>query len=405
MDEQGEIPQKEQVVIPPELQAQMEQSMQNIESGMGEPAVEIANGTQQMGMFSELWKLWKDANVKRLGIMFKDAKVALGILPFVDRVSKWNTARIASKPIEGLSDEAIARVDAAKTELAATKTTTVYAVEKASQEQVPMLKAQSSMEEAGSELAKARRNLQHAQKKYKGVPDGIHTDSKVMKAAERFAKAEKDFQEKTSVYGDVRKGYLSTHQEAMDKLSRVSEPVPPKNFGEKVSRKTSEAAKKYFNIHTDEAFRVKAEQVRKQYAKSGKILSEEQLLHIVANGEAPALTGWEKTKRGGKIMGLNFILTNLGPIINPIPDVPPLVADVSHAMEAFGGKWYAGLVPPVWQYLHNRYEDMSLGFNSSRQAMEIINRHWNQRIDRLEEKKIEKAAGVFLPKRELPLAA
>ncbi len=138
--------------------------------------------------------------------------------------------------------------------------------------------------------------------------------------------------------------------------------------------------------------------------KLGSAMSDKELLRAAANGEAPARNFREKVGRGAKIAGKHMILESLGPIINPIPDVPGVVALASYGAEVFGQQWWAGLIPPVWQYMHNRYEDMQTSMSAGRKAREIIMRHWNQRIDRLEEKRIEKAAGVFLPRKDLPLA-
>lgn len=387
MDEQGEIPQKEQVVIPPELQAQMEQSMQNIESGMGEPAVEIANGTQQMGMFSELWKLWKDANVKRLGIMFKDAKVALGILPFVDRVSKWNTARIASKPIEGLSKEALQARKIAQRELNTRNASVVGKVESAMQAEGAAIRSEKILGKAEIEMDRAATQYEKAMGKGK----------KIEKAADRLHKAESAYT--TSESAQVAAIHVQT--KAQEQAVKILEKTSKEPFANESW--ISKQARKIAHIHTDSEFASEFKRLKEKTA--GRGFSDADIVRMVANGESPVFTKREKFGRGTKKLGIHMILTNLGPIINPIPDVPHLVANASYAIEAFGGQWYAGLIPPVWQYLHNRYEDMALGFHTSKQAMEIVNRHWNQRIDRLEEKKIEKAAGVFLPKKELPLAA
>ena len=77
MDPTSEIPEGEKVVVTPELASRMGEATNAIEQNIVEPGADIAAATGQMSMMAELGKLWKDTTVKRLGILFKDAKVAL----------------------------------------------------------------------------------------------------------------------------------------------------------------------------------------------------------------------------------------------------------------------------------------------------------------------------------------
>lgn len=405
MDETAEVPQKEKVVISPELQSSMTEATSAIEADMASPVSEIATPTRQMGMFAELGQLAKDHTVKRLGIMFKDVKAALGVVPFVDRISKWNTARIANNPAfdaikakkfdpdsKQLIDSTFSVRQVAQDEITRRERTAVSAVNKAAYASEEAHRADKAMLEAKDTMLKAHNKLEKARDKMKHVKP----------KSEQFAAAQDEYKKSVQTLRIAQEKYGSLQKTALDRLASMPEPKDIKRFSKEwFASKKGEALKRLTHTHSDEEFLQKYKRVeekfREERVRNKKFTyNESDILRSVANGDIPAVGGWEKAGRFAKQSVKLHILQSLGPIIDPIPDVPPLVATASHIAETFGGQWYAGLVPPVWQLLHNKYAEFRLGFNTSKKAMEIVNRHWNQRVDRLLEKKIEKSAGIFL---------
>lgn len=400
MDEHGEMPNKEQVVISPELQDRIGEATRAIEAEQQDPTLSVATGTEQMSMFSELGKLAKDTTVHKLGILFKDVKAVFGILPNIGKISEWNTARIAAKPIEGAAkataitaegnivtlDKTV--VEVARGEVAAREASTIGRVDAAMQ-------AELRVSKADKELSNAHNAVDSAAKKYeKAMGSGKGVD----KATENLQRAEAAYMEAEKKQLAAQEAYEGARNRAVDKLQQpVSADTGKESW---LSRKTRTLAR----IKTDPELKAKYDAVKAKFEKNGVQYTEDTLLRIVANGEAPAFTAGEKAGRFAKHVGLHMLMEQIGPIINPTPDVPGLVTIASFGAEVIGQQWWAALVPPVWQYLHNRYEDVKLSYDTSTKAAEIIKRHWNARVDRLEEKQIEKAAGVFLPKKELPLA-
>ena len=385
MDEQSEIPQKEQTVIAPELGATIKDATTAIETEMRDPAAQIAQPTEQLSMFAELGRLGKETTLHRLSILFKDAKVALGIVPFINKVSEWNTARIAAQPVNAA--EALVGKSpqlAAQAEIAAKEATTVSAVEKAAKAEVPLAQDMKAEVKAQTEYASSIEKYNKAVKRGTGVD----------KAREQMQAKETAYFTAAEKQAATREQYTPYRNKALDALNNRPDPTKKEGWASRTVRKAA-------NIHTDTEFKEKYLKNKSEYAKHNVPVTEAELIRITANGEAPVFTKGDKFKRGAKLVGIHLLWENLGPIINPIPDVPPLVSTASYVLEGFGGQWWAGLVPPVWQYLHNRVEDFTMSYETSKKAIEIVKRHWNQRVDHLEEKKVEKAAGVFLPQKAM----
>ena len=400
MDEHGEVFNKEQVVVSPELQDRIGEATRAIEMEQQDPALAVATGTEQMSMFSELGKLAKDTTVHKLGILFKDVKAVFGILPNIGKISEWNTARIAKIPnaakattmtaegVIGVSDKTVQEVaiaDVAKREASA-----VGMVDAAMRTELAATKAEK-------EYANAKSGFDSAVKRHENA---IASGKGVDRASENLRKAEAKFFKAEEQQHATQQAYENARKQAIGKLNEPTATAPE---GAKAESWLSKKTRTLARIKKDPELKAKYDAVKAKFQKNGVQYTEDTLLRIVANGEAPAFTAGEKAGRFAKHMGLHMIMEQIGPIINPTPDVPGLVTLASFGAEVIGQQWWAALVPPVWQYLHNRYEDTKLSFETSTKAAEIIRRHWNARVDRLEEKQIEKAAGVFLPKKELPL--
>lgn len=349
MDEVGELPLKEQTVVPPELASRMGEATVSLEADMQKPETQVAKGTEQMSMLAEFGQLAKDVGVKRLGLLWKDVKVAFGILPFVNKISEVITP--------------------------ASEATLMMKVDKS-------LEADLAASKAEHKSGKATKKLQDKQK-------GTFRSRFTFQDKATLVEKARVAQEKFTSAQTLQKETLDKATTAM-KQAMESPPGAPEG---RVSRMVRGAAR----AQNDQDYRRRY----KDWEKDHPDLSPAQLLRAAANGEAPPRNKKEKFVRGAKTVGLNLVLEQLGPIINPVPDVPGLVTLGSYGAEVFGGQWWAGLVPPVWQYLHNRYEDMAISMETFHRATDIVKRHWNARTDKLLEAKIEKSANVFLPKKEM----
>jgi len=396
MDEKGEVPGKEQVVIPPDLKDRMGEATRAIESDAIDPASGVAAGTEQVGMFQELGQLWKDTAVKRLGIMFKDVKAVVGILPFVNKISELNSARIAGIPAKKLaaglsiSPKEQAAADIENAVIAKRHESALHAVESAARYQKPVADADAAMMRAEDEWHRARVSLARAQEKGKGV------DQARIRLDQKFAA----YQDSVKGLRAVKETYQPLENTALQRLGGVH--VPEK--GEPHESWASKKIRSVMEIKNDVDVKQKFLKVKADYKKAtGQELSDTIALRMAANGEAPAFGTSDKLKKGAKMVARNMLLEHLGPIINPVPDVPGFITMPSYLLEAFGGQWWAGLIPPVWQYAHNRFEDAKLSYESSKKASEIIKRHWNARFAKLEDKQTQKAADMFLPNKEASL--
>ena len=396
MDGQKEIPNKEQVVVPPELRDRMGEATRAIESDMADPASGIAAGTEQVSMFAELGTLWKDTSVKRLGITFKDVKAVVGILPFVNKISELNSARIAGIPAKKLaaqlpiSQKEQVAADIENAVIAKRHESALHAVESAARYQKPVADADAAMMRAEDEWHRARVSLARAQEKGKGV------DQARIRLDQKFAA----YQDSVKGLRAVKETYQPLENTALQRLDGVH--VPQK--GEPHESWASKKIRSVMEIKNDVDVKQKFLKVKADYKKAtGQELSDSVALRMAANGEAPAFSKKDKLGRAGKMVARNILLEHLGPIINPVPDVPGYITMPSYLLEAFGGQWWAGLIPPTWQYIHNRFEEAKLSYETSKKAVEIIRRHWNARFAKMEEKQTQKAADMFLPKKEAAL--
>lgn len=345
MDEHGEFPHKEQTVVSPELNQKMVEATAAVKEGMAEPGADIAGPTQQLGMFAELWQVQKEYGVKKLGIMFKDAKVAFGILPFVNKISEKMSVASGEAPslMRQVNESLEADISASKAERTLTK-------------------AQKKLEakQKGTFLSKFQfRNETTLSQKVSAAESTLHTKKALQ--AETFLKA----------------------NEAMQ--SAKGKALSPEGFVPKNIRKLTgvKTGTDYIRNYND------------WNSRTDLNLKEIDRLRGAANGEAPPRNKKEKFTRGAKFVGTRVVLEHLGPIINPVPDVPGLVTLASYGAELFGGQWWAGLIPPVWQYAHNRYEDFAASFEMSKKATEIVKKHWEKKFGTLKEPQVAKAAEVF----------
>lgn len=358
MDPTSEIPEGEKTVVTPELGAKMAEATQRIETQMAEPGADIAAATGQMSMMAELWKLGKETGVKRLGVLFKDAKAILGIVPFAPMIGK-------------------ALGSVSKTETLVSRVGAVGEAEK------KLMKTEKGLDKTKKKLAGARDAANKADAS-KLQDRQIALDSAAtasMKARQEHTKTQRRLRvDAASVSADLR-----IHANALSE--------------ETLREKAARLGRKAISVPATEQdmirrYKINMDQLSKK--SPGKAVSDIDMVRWAGNGDMPALTKGEAFGRRAKFVGKHLLLEQLGPIINPVPDVPGVVTLASYGSELLGFVW-GGLIPPLWQYVHNRYENAKLMVESTQKASEIVKRHWNQKFDKAKEPQVAKAAEAFLP--------
>lgn len=389
MDPNTEIPQKEQVVVPKELGVKMAETTKRIEQSMSEVGIDVATTTGQMSLMAELGALAKDTAVQRLGILFKDAKAALGIVPFIGKINEWNITRLAKSEEKMMragwnppetGAPAIARQSAYKDTLGGRVSTMSENEKGITQAAKIKNRAEKTWQKAHARINRAGSNATHDDLVREGTAANTLMNAKIaLNKAKRIAQ------------GDQR-DFMNVLESQSNKMTADGK--------EPLSSATGRWVRKSLDIPTEQDYvrRYQIAQKRAEKLRSqGKHVSDAEIAHWVGNGEMPAVSNWEKAGRVAKGYAGRMFVESLGPIISPIPDVPPLVAQGSWALELFGQQWWAGLVPPVWQYLHNRYAEFKLTMDSSKKAYEIVMRHWEKKMQNIKDPAVAKAADMFLP--------
>lgn len=325
------------ISVSPELGQRIGEAKSGIEENRDMPASEIATNTEQMGLLASLGGLYKDMAKKKLGIAFKDVKAALAIVPFVP-----------------LASEAIAVAKGgAKLESIATK------VHKAAYAESAAIKAQKTANKA-ERWAKWFRKSEKAQQRLGAAKDALGIANAEASTATAAAK------------------------KALERGLKQGVPVEG-------------SASRFVRKHIVHDIRDADYVLNYEKAiKSGKALTDAEKILSTATGEVAAKTFGEKAVHKAKTIGKHTLLHSLGPIIDPTPNVPHAVVLGSFGAELFGQVW-AGLIPPVWQYLHNRYEDVKVGWDTAVKAKDIITTHFSQKVDKLKTPEVAKAAEVFVP--------
>jgi hypothetical protein len=383
MDPHTEFPSKERVVVTPELATRIDEVARGVEAGMDNPEAEVATAAGQMSMLAELGKLGKETAGKRAAILFKDAKAVLGVLPFINKVSEINSARIAKQPINEasrkLSPTGRSFQEIEQDVIKARENSVLTKVHEAAGAESVTAATSKDVSQRKKDLDRAIAN--HEKALAKGNAKGIE------KATKALQEKEAAWIQSSTLHQDAMSRRMSTRDVATQALDGIGMPKDP--WKADLIRKAG--------IHTDAQYKVAYERIKTTYEKKGKKLSDGDIFQHIANGETPVFTKTEKFGRGVKKVGMHILLQNLGPIINPVPDVPEVVTLVSYGAEVFGGQWWAGLVPPLWQFAHNRYEDVKMSYETSQKALEIVKRHWNKKYDTLKDPKVARAAEVFAP--------
>lgn len=325
------------MAVSPELGQRLGDAKAAVEANRALIGADVATNTEQMSLLASLGGLSKDILKKRMGIAFKDVKAALAIIPFVP-----------------LASEAIAVAKGgAKLESLASK------VNKAAYAESTVIKAQK-------------------------------TATKAERWAGWFSKSEKARQK-----ADAAKAALGIATQEAGSATRVAKAGLEQGLKKGVAAegKMSQFVRKHI-VHDmrDTDYILNYEKA----VKSGKALTDAEKILSTARGEVTATTFGEKAGRRLKVAGKHTLLHSLGPIIDPTPDVPSVVVFGSFGAELFGQVW-AGLIPPAWQYLHNRYEEAKVGFEGAKKAKDIITTHFSRKIDKLKEPQVAKAAEAFMP--------
>jgi|GEM_PF-5382176 len=351
-EEQPTLSKNERAVVSPELSDRMNSATRSIEAKMREPGSEASGGVAQMGMMAELALLGKENMTKRLGIMFKDAKVVLSVIPGLSHLSKLRSGA-------------------------------------------------TTVEKAVVTAAGTGRTVSHAQKE-------LNMAKKAWEAAERSATKSVGNAERAAAAAEKYKAY----RKAMGALTRAEQAsaagvkaAKVELAGVAVNKNEKWFAKmyrRYAGKVTDSDYAVwwKDVQDRAKVIKGG--MTEAQMMERVATGRMPARNAAEKVGRGAKHFAGHMILHNLGPIIDPSPDVPGPVVLASFGAELFGQFW-AGFIPGIWQYTHNRIADIKLTVETTKKAKDIVFKHWGDKRAKLKDPQVARAAAAFLPPQ--PVAA
>jgi hypothetical protein len=325
------------ISVSPELGNKIAEAKASIEAQRDMPASEVATNTEQMGLLASLGGLYKDMLKKKLGIAFKDVKAALAIIPF---------APLASEAI------AVAK-GGAKLESVAMK------VNKAAYAESAAVKAQKAANKA-ERWARWFGKSEKAQQKLGAAKEALSAATTEANAATQAAKK--------ALERGLKNG------------------VPAEGVASRFVRKhiVHDIRDADYVLNYEKAI------------KSGKALTDAEKILSTATGEVAAKTFGEKAVHKAKTIGKHTLLHSLGPIIDPTPNVPHVVVLGSFGAELFGQVW-AGLIPPVWQYLHNRYEDVKVGWDTAVKAKDIVTKHFSQKVDTLKDPTVAKAAEVFVP--------
>lgn len=323
--------------VSPELGNHIGDAKAAVEANRALIGADVTTNTEQMSLLASLGGLYKDMFKKRMGIAFKDVKAALAIIPFVPLASEGIALAKGGAKIESLASK----------------------VNKAAYAETAAIKAQK-------------------------------TASKAERWAGWFSKSERARQK-----ADAAKAALAVATQEASQATRVAKAGLEKGLkkGVAVEGKVSQFVRKHI-VHDlrDADYVLNYEKA----VKSGKALTDAEKILSSARGEVTATTFGEKAGHRLKVAGKHTLLHSLGPIIDPTPDVPSVVVFGSFGAELFGQVW-AGLIPPAWQYLHNRYEETKMSFEGAKKAKDIIVSHFSKKIDKLKDPQVAKAAEVFTP--------
>lgn len=325
------------MAVSPELGQRIGDAKTAIEANRALIGADVTTNTEQMSLLASLGGLYKDMFKKRMGIAFKDVKAALAIIPFVPLASEAISLAKGGVKLESLASK----------------------VNKAAYAEGAAIKAQK-------------------------------TATKAERWAGWFSKSEKARQK-----ADAAKAALGTASQEAGRATQAAKAVLEKELAKGVVHEGAVSKFVRKNIVHD----LKDADYVLNYekaVKSGKALTDAEKILSTARGEVTATTFGEKAGRRLKMTGKHTLLHSLGPIIDPTPDVPHVVVFGSFGAELFGQVW-AGLIPPAWQYLHNRYEEAKVSFEGAKKAKDIITAHLSRKIDKLKEPQVAKAAEAFMP--------
>jgi len=326
------------ISVSPELGQRLGDAKTAVEANRALIGADVTTNTEQMSLLASLGGLYKDIFKKRMGIAFKDVKAALAIIPFVPLASEAISLAKGGVKLESLASK----------------------VNKAAYAESAAIKAQK-------------------------------TATKAERWAGWFSKSEKARQK-----ADAAKTTLSAASREAGKATQAAKAGLEQGLKKGVTAegKVSQFVRKHI-VHDmrDADYVLNYEKA----VKSGKALTDAEKILSTARGEVTATTFGEKAGRRLKMTGKHTLLHSLGPIIDPTPDVPHVVVFGSFGAELFGQVW-AGLIPPAWQYIHNRYEETKVSWEGAKKAKEIIMSHLGKKIDKMKEPQVARAAEVFAPK-------
>lgn len=340
---------KERAVVSPELADRINSATHSIEAKMREPGSEASGGAAKISLLAELALLGKETMTKRLGIVFKDVKLVLSVIPGISHLSKMRSGATS------VEKAVITAAGAGRT---------------ASRAQKELDMAKRAWEAAERSAAKAAGNAKRA-----------------ADAAEKYQAYRKAMGELTRAQQAAAAGVKVAKAELAGIPINKSENWFARMFRQHMGMVTdSDYARWWMEV-----------QDRAKVIKGG--MTEAQMMERVAIGNMPARNAAEKVARGTKRFAGHVILHNLGPIIDPSPDVPGPVVLASFGAELFGQFW-AAFIPAIWQYTHNRIQNVKLTVETAKKAKDIVLKHWEDKRRKLNDQQVARAAATFLPQQQ-----
>jgi len=339
MDEQGEIPSKEQVVVSPELEAALEGAKQRVVSEAQQPQTDILERTAGLGFVSAMKEAIIPHAKKLQEVAFKDLKAAImAAISLVPIVSSGATAaRAAGKAarLEAQSVKMAAKAEkvAKSASVSGRLVTKEIAVADAAAWKAGV-KAREALNALVSKFSLAELN-QYKTLLVKGVDSGLAARIALL-PVERAALFEKEIKAGVSTikaYEHARRG--------IDTLATKGVKILGKDF-----------------------------QVPTGKIKYGARMGAERV------GET-----W-----------LHKALHTL----DPYPDVPGLVSMVG-LLDLIPGVVGAELVPAAWQLITNRIQGAKAQFALERDVSKVILSRMGVKFQKMKEPQVARAAEVFVP--------
>lgn len=380
--------------LAPEQQKQALEIRDRIMGEVQEPITQVAVSTEQMGLFAELGKFYKDTTAKRLGLLWKDVK-AVGIgtvaaLPLVD------------KAYAGLS--LINKGKAFKQGYSAVRTGNFAAKGQA-------LRQAEFVVDKGKFVIEGAKNPTGF---FKAVGAGLRNVSEASRVREatnaaHFAAKNIATATRQAITAE-QAAYLHTaHQMGLDKgiTGKIATSVGARRLGKEMWKSTKAGMKQAELLKNTQVGKLSTiDKLKVGLKVEGRlakdVVTDKLRSHMFREGvKHPAVPGilvssinmaeelgLDQGKKGRKTLG------KVMEFIDPTPDVPNIVSFASFGADLLVPG--VGVVPFLYQFARNRIASMQLYGETAKQGYEIVKKHWNKKFSKLKEPEVAKAAEAFV---------